>query len=381
VREALLAAQAAYAELLLETRERTRDHAELVSPRSVGWREVARQLGEGEALIEYLVGDSASLAFLVLPDSLAVVDLGIGRAELARLVAFARGTVESPRPATDSLWRGPFRRLYRHLIAPIEDTGLLAGTRRLVFVPHVELHYLPFAALLGDSEPLVMRYDLATTPSASLWLALGDRPERRRPAGVLAMAPRPDALPGSEREVRAVGRLAGDGVDVLTGSDATEAAFRRAAPGKRVLHLSTYGVLNQHNPLFSFVEFAPDGGEDGRLEVHEVFGLALDADVVVLSACQTGLASGRLADVPAGDDWVGLTRAFLHAGAGSVVATLWAVEDRGTATLMEEFYAADAIRVGPGRALAGAQLDMLRRPAIAHPFYWAGVVVVEGRHP
>lgn len=380
VREALLAAQAAYAELLLETRERTRNHAELVSPRAVGWREVARQLGEGEALIEYLVGDSASLAFLVLPDSLAVVDLGIGRAELARLVAFARGTVESPRPATDSLWRGPFRRLYRHLIAPVEDTGLLEGTRRLVLVPHVELHYLPFSALLSDSEPLVARYDLATTPSATLWLALGERSARRRPAGVLAMAPRPNALPGSEREVRAVGRLAGDGVEVLTGPDATEAAFRRAAPGRRVLHLSTYGVLNQHNPLFSFVEFAPDGGEDGRLEVHEVFGLALDADVVVLSACQTGLASGRLADVPAGDDWVGLTRAFLHAGARSVVATLWAVEDRGTATLMEEFYAADATRVGPDRALAGAQREMLRGPATAHPFYWAGVVVVEGRH-
>src|SRR5436190_529108 len=79
---------------------------------------------------------------------------------------------------------------------------------------------------------------------------------------------------------------------------------------------------------------AGGGGQDGRLEVHEVFGLTLSADLVVLSACQTALGSGALADVPAGDDWVGLSRAFLSAGAAQVVATLWPVEDRATADLM-----------------------------------------------
>ncbi len=379
VREALISGQEAYAELLLEIRERAPRHAALLSHETAGWRDVARRLGSDEAFIEYLVGDSGSVAFVVVRDSLEIVELGIARRELARLVAFARGTVESPRPGTDSLWVGPFRRLHRHLIAPIEETGLLAGKSRVLLVPHVELHYLPFAALADTKGGvLVERYELATTPSATVWLALGDRPARPRGEGVLAVAPRPDALPGSRREVATIARLAGRDAQVLTGNRATEAAFLRAAPSKRILHLATYGALNKSNPLFSFLEFAPGDVGDRLLEVHEVFGLELRADLVVLSACQTGLGSGRLADVPPGDDWVGLTRAFLHAGAEQVVATLWAVEDQSTAALMGEFYGDYLAGSAPSRALAEAQRALLAGPATTHPFHWAGFVVVEG---
>jgi CHAT domain-containing protein len=199
-----------------------------------------------------------------------------------------------------------------------------------VIAPHAELHYLPFAALLGrEGRFLVQRYEVAVTPSASVWLTLGERSTGRAATGILAFAPRPDVLPASRQEVAAIARLAG--AAVLTGGAATESAFRREAGSRRVLHLATYGVLNKQNPLFSFVELAPGGDQDGRLEVHEVFGLHVAADLVVLSACQTGLGSGALADVPPGDDWVGLTRAFLHAGAKYVVATLWPVDDWATA--------------------------------------------------
>ncbi|HET9709431.1 MAG TPA: CHAT domain-containing protein, partial [Gemmatimonadales bacterium] len=125
-------------------------------------------------------------------------------------------------------------------------------------------------------------------------------------------------------------------------------------------------------------ELAPGEEQDGRLEVHEVFGLHLDADLVVLSACQTGLASGALADVPPGDDWVGLTRAFLHAGARRVVATLWPVDDWATAALMERFYQGYAGGAEPGRALAEAQRALLAQPATRDPFYWAGFTAVGG---
>lgn len=379
VREALLSAQDAYAEVLLEIRERAPRHAALLSSETAGWRDVARRLGSDEAFIEYLVGDSGSVAFVIVRDSLAIVDLDIARRELVRLVAFARGTLETPRPGTDSLWLGPFRRLHRHLFAPIEETGLLAEKTRLLLVPHAELHYLPFAALAenGRAEVLIERYEIAMAPSATVWLALGDRPSRPEGEGVLAMAPRADVLPGSRREVAAVARLAGRDAQLLTGDRATEVAFLRAAPSRRILHLATYGALNKANPLFSFLEFAPGDAEDRRLEVHEVFGLELAADLVVLSACQTGLGSGRLADVPPGDDWVGLTRAFLHAGARRVVATLWAVEDQATAALMEEFYTRHGTGSDPSRALAEAQRALLAGPA-THPFHWAGFVVVEG---
>src|SRR5207244_12094158 len=138
----------------------------------------------------------------------------------------------------------------------------------------------------------------------------------------------PDALPASRDEVAAIGRATGAAGEVLMGDAATEAAFRRDAPTRRVLHLATYGVLNRRNPLFSFVELAPGDGEDGRLEVHEVFGLRLQADLVVLSACQTGLGSGTLVDVPAGDDWIGLMLADVAAGATKVVSVLGHSDER-----------------------------------------------------
>src|SRR5216117_3850877 len=107
-------------------------------------------------------------------------------------------------------------------------------------------------------------------------------------------------------------------------------------------------------------------------------GCRFAADLVVLSACQTGLGSGALADVPAGDDWVGLTRAFLHAGARHVIATLWPVDDWATAALMERFYGAGDVAADPGRALAEAQRALIAAPATAHPFYWAGFVSTGG---
>jgi CHAT domain-containing protein/tetratricopeptide (TPR) repeat protein len=383
-RDALARAQESYAELLLDMRERSPRHAGLVAPEAATWGDVARRLAPGDAFIEYLVSDSGSLAFIVARDTVAVVDLSIRRRDLARLVEFARGTLQQRgAPRGDSLWRAPLRQLHQYLIAPAEETGLLAGKTRLILVPHAELHYVPFAALL-DGTPgrfLIERYQLAVTPSASVWVTLGNRPVQEASTGVLAFAPRTDALPASRREVTAIARLGGAEVEVLTGSAATEAAFRREAPGRRILHLATYGVLNKQNPLFSFVDLAPGAGQDGRLEVHEVFGLHLAADLVVLSACQTGLGSGALGDVPAGDDWVGLTRAFLHAGAGSVVATLWPVDDWATAALMERFY--ESYRPGddPSAALAFAQRNVMATPATGHPFFWAGFVSVEGANP
>src|SRR6267378_1540958 len=379
-RESLVRAQESYAELLLEARERAPRHAALIAPAVATWRTVARRLSPETAFIEYLVSDSATLAFVVTSDTIAVLDLGTRRQELARLVDFTRAVL-TPRPplrdaerGSDSLWRAPLRRLHAALIATVEATGLLAGKSRLVLVPHVELQYLPFAALMDTAGRfLVQRYELAMTPSASVWIALGDRAAGVPGVGLLAFAPQPATLPGSGQEVATIRRLAGP-AQILTGNAATESAFRRLAPTRRVLHLATYGVLNKQNPLFSFVQLAPDDAEDGRLEVHEVFGLHLAADLIVLSACQTGLGSGALADVPAGDDWVGLTRAFLHAGARRVMATLWPVDDWATAALMERFYAAGDVAADPGRALAEAQRALLATPATAHPFYWAGFV-------
>jgi len=382
-REALARAQDAYAELLAGMREANPAYGALVRGDVAPAGEVRRALASDEALLEYLVGDSTTIVFIVTADSVAALDLNVPRSTIAGLVDFARGTLGSPTEgAARQAWRAPMRRLFRYLVAPVEASGLLAGKRRLLIAPHVELHYLPFAALVRPGTPerlLIERYVVEYVPSASVWLRLRGRPGPPARSGVLALAPRAAALPGSQAEVAAIGRIHGDRARVLVGVGATERAFRTLAPQQGIVHLATYGVLNKHNPLFSYVELGAGGGEDGRLEVHEVFGLALNARLLVLSACQTGLAAGALADVPAGDDWVGLAQAFLFAGASNVLATLWPVQDRATAQFMERFYTELAAGHPEAEALALTQRAAARDRGTAHPFFWAGFALVTGR--
>jgi CHAT domain-containing protein len=378
-REALAHAQEEYEHVLIALQDEsgagTGADADVASSQSV-----ARTLRRDQALLEYLVTDSTTLLFVVRSDTLRALDLGVGRLSLASLIEFARGTMGRVNKRSIAAWRGPLRRLYGQLVAPAEDSGMLDGVRELVIVPHGELHYLPFAALIrsGQREQFLLeRYDIGYSPSATVWLRLAQRRSSAN-TNVLALAPRASTLPGSRDEVQAIGALYGRDATVLTDRAASERAFRGAAGQFGIVHFATYGVLNQHNPLFSFVELNPDSTNDGRLEVHEVFGIQLRARLVVLSACQTGLASGIVSDVPAGDDWVGLVRAFLAAGAEHVVATLWAVEDRSTASLMERLHRKYKAGMSAVAALSAAQRETLRNADTAGPFYWAGFVAVGG---
>ena len=384
-REALAQAQDVYAQLLVEMREADPMYLALLRGEVAPLPRVMASVEQDAALIEYLVGDSTTVAFVITRDTAVTVDLNVTHAALAGLVDFARGTLAGPAEgAARRAWRTPMRRLFAQLIAPIAATGLLAGKRSLLIAPHAELHYVPFAALVAPATPeqlLIDRYTIEYIPSASVWLRLRERP--RQPAGpretVLALAPRPAQLPASRTEVGAIRRIYGARAQVLEGTRASERAFRTLAPDHGIVHLASYGVLNKHNPLFSFVELTPGGESDGRLEVHEVFGLSLNARLLVLSACQTGLGAGALADVPPGDDWVGLVQAFLFAGAGNVLATLWPVQDAATATLMERFYQELSAGRSESEALARAQRAAAHRAATAHPFFWAGFALVRGR--
>jgi CHAT domain-containing protein len=382
VREALAQVQRRYGDLLLQMRESQPEYAAIVTGRVAPSRSVRSRLAAGEAMLEYLVGDSTTLLFVLTADTTAVIDLGVSRHDLAKLVDFSRGMLARPSPSTPSeLWRAPLRRLHTFLIEPAEKSGLLAGKESLIIVPQAELHYVPFAALLGasgDDAFLVERYRVSYAPSASVWLQLRERPPATG-SSVLVLAPRVDALPASRAEVEAIRRIYPARTEMLIGAQASERALRAAAPRASILHFATYGVLNKDNPLFSFVELAPENGMGGRLEVHDVFGLQLNARLVVLSACQTALGGGALEDVPAGDDWVGLVQAFHSAGAENVIAGLWPVDDRATAELMGDFYAGLSRGRPEAEALALAQRKMLRNKGTAHPFYWAAFTMSGGR--
>jgi CHAT domain-containing protein len=134
-------------------------------------------------------------------------------------------------------------------------------------------------------------------------------------------------------------------------------------------------VLNRINPLFTRIELVPGRhrgpGDDGRLEVHEVFGLEIRSPLVFLSGCETGLGPGASQRHTPGEDYATLAAVFLAAGASQVVATLWAIPDTGAAVLTARFYE-ELARTAPAEALAAAQRAMLAGGRFRHPYYWAG---------
>ncbi|MEP6508313.1 MAG: CHAT domain-containing protein, partial [Gemmatimonadales bacterium] len=339
-RQELDRAQKAYEKHLLTLRDSDPSYARMISAKTRSWKEVASTLRRDQVFLEYLVTDSATTAFVVTTDTIVAIDLHIRHKSLADLAEFSRKTVEQPSSGRSrELWETPLRRLYGILIQPVSDAGFLRGKEELVIAPHAELHFISFAALIGrDNHFLVDAFRLAYTPSATVWVGLRARHFPQRRAGVLALVPNYGKLPGTLLEATAIKRIYGANALIRSGAAATPLALREALPRVGTVHLATFGVLNKHNPLFSFIELAPGRSDDGRLEVNEVFGLPLSGQLIILSACQTALASGALADVPAGDDWVGLVQAFLQSGARGVVASLWPVEDRATGELMEQFH-------------------------------------------
>ena len=373
-------AEARHAQLLRQMAVTDPGYTALARGETISWREVVARLGPEEVLVEYLVSDSTTLAFVVRRTGVTVLDLRIAGGELASAIEFARASLADPdrRPGTMH-WRHPLRRLHRELIAPLDRSGLLAGAQRLIVIPHAELHYLPFAALIragAEDRFLVEQYEIEYAPSASVWVKLGVRARSARDdRKVLALAPRRQSLVGSRAEVAAIRAGYGTRADVWTDSDASEIRFRSLAGQYGIIHLATAGVLDPRQPLLSFVALRAGGGEDGRLEVHEVFDLVIGARLVVLSACETALGAGSSADVPAGDDWVGLTQAFLQAGAANVLGTLWRVDDRATADVMTRFYATLRAGRSESASLAAAQRAAIRRPGTADPYYWAGFVM------
>jgi len=150
---------------------------------------------------------------------------------------------------------------------------------------------------------------------------------------------------------------------VFARREATEETLRRYGKDFRYLHFATHGQFNPDSPLKSALLLAPDSKYNGILTVDKLYSLNLDADLVTLSACETGLSK-----VANGDDLVGLTRGFLYAGTRSIVASLWKVDDLATSQLMTRFYS-ELSKRNKREALRDAQLETKKR--YPHPYYWA----------
>jgi CHAT domain-containing protein len=344
------------ADSVARLREAEPELASLVSVSTASLQDIASRLAADEALVEYYYDSSALTAYVVHDGRVRAYPLM--RPGLEADVQSLRSAIqERNRPAAD-----PAAKLYARLVQPF--AGDLTGVRRLTIVPHGVLHYLPFATLADHQVTLIDRFSLRMLPSASVirYLKQGND---KNPAMLVVGNPSTDEapLPFAEKEAESV--AAGHpGATLWLGRAATETAFKDQAKRFGYLHLATHGVFDATAPLSSAMLLAHDGANDGRLTLSEIYDLRLSSDLVVLSACDTGLGV-----IAGGDDLIGLTRGFLYAGAHSIVASLWPVDDQATAELMTAFYAGLA-RMPKGEALRQAQ--MLVRQKYPAPYYWAG---------
>lgn len=404
--------------------EAARAHLKAASPRYAALKEPApvttadiqkHVLDADTVLLEYALGEKKSFLWAVTPGAIAVFELPPRAViEAAAREVYDQLAARSPQGAGADDAPG---RLAAMVLAPA--AGALRP-RRLLVVADGALHYIPFAALpdpAGKGEPLIVRHEVVGAPSASVLTALR-REERRRTgktlavladpvfdrrderfrsplraaAGALAAAAGPtdrgleraahDAglsgalprLPFTRGEANAILAVIppAEGKEALD-FDASRATLEDPSlQDYRIVHLATHGFLNSVRPELSGIvlSLVDRNGRDDRgfLTTADVFNLRLAADLVVLSGCRTAL--GREIK---GEGLVGLTRGFMYAGARSVLASLWKVDDESTAALMAAFYRAmlGPARLSPPAALREAQLELRAQRRWGRPYHWA----------
>jgi CHAT domain-containing protein len=348
------------------------------------------------AYLEYVVhGDSVGLFILKTNEltrdaELKYLKLPVNTDELRRKVRDFHSALAGRHP--DYLALG--RELYRLLIAPAAFE--LQNISTLYIIPDGFLWTLPFQALTTTrGNYLIQAQSLYYAPSLGVLkeLALRKRQQSSKESVVAFGNPviakderfKNDlhALPDTEAEVAAVASALRTQVKkVLVGPRAEERTFKDLAPQYATIHLAAHGLLDNRDPLNSYLLLtATDGGmdNDGRLHAREIIDMRLDADLAVLSACETG--NGRISP---GEGVIGMSWAFLFAGTRSVVVSQWRVNSVSASLLMKSFYQAlarrnDANSRNKSEALREASLRLLKDRRYRHRFYWAGFVLVSGK--
>jgi CHAT domain-containing protein/Tfp pilus assembly protein PilF len=395
-------------------------YAALQYPEPFQLEKVQKEVLDDETLlIEFMLGEEKSFLWAVSKKECQMVELP-GRGSIESQVRSFRRVITSPpidTEAFDRFSRQAFR-LHTLLLKPIEK--MLREYKQLVIIPDGILHYLPFEALATGrpaatrNRPplLLMSHRISYAPSASslgMLAAVNHRTEEKRsqmellaygdpvfsgtqlvrsnnskrtPAQVVRSLYRERGwkfgrLRYTREEVESIAALYPQpDRKVVLGKAAIESAVKRESLDRyRSLHFATHGLIDERVPARSGIalSFVGQQDEDGILEMGEIFNLTLDADLVVLSACRTGL--GRLVR---GEGIVGLTRAVMYAGSSSVVVSLWNVQDASTAEFMKTFYRHLKAGKRKAEALRQAKLEMIRADIPSHrfPYFWAAFVLV-----
>lgn len=337
-------------------------------PLSVG--AIRAALGPSRVLVEYFRAGDRMLAAVLSAEALEVVPLAslAQVSPIVRLLQFQFSKfrlgpryIALCRELSFQATQAHLRELYEALVAPIRH--LLTG-RRLVFVPHEDLHHVPLHALYDGKQYLTDSFAVSYAPSASIYALCQQQPfHSNGPSLILGVG---DArAPFIEEESHSVAEILPQ-PELFLGAAATEQVLRDKGPGSRVIHIGTHGRFRSDNPMFSAIRLG-----DAYLTLYDLYQLRLPAELVTLSGCSTGLNV-----VAKGDELLGLVRGLLSAGAKSLLLSLWDVQDRSTSELMKSFYA----RLRQNSDKAGALQDAMQelREKHPHPYYWAPFVLIGG---
>jgi CHAT domain-containing protein/Tfp pilus assembly protein PilF len=411
-------------DLEAEIRRRDPAYAAIRTQAPLPLRQIQELLDEHTALLEYFQGEEISYLFVVTRQGLATHVLPPKR-ELAALVDRVRSSVNQDSRIQSRRFASDAYEGYRTLLLPAAQE--LRGKSHLMVAPDGALYSLSFEVLLTAPVPdaggpqrnlpyLIRERSVSYVPSANvlarlmpadterqdgkLFVGFGDPSENPSPEGIAPgrRSPQDCASSGSEAsqslDQRATGsggrlrqlpaareevcRIAplfpADQAVVFIGTDATEENVKNSSlvTWARNLHFATHGLLDEAHPERSGLKLAhASAADDGLLQVREIFNLKLHADLVVLSACESGLGKEV-----SGEGVIGMTRAFLYAGARSIVVSLWRVDDRSTSDLMLSFYRNLQETGDVSLALQHAKLDLIDHSGYFHPYFWAPFILV-----
>ncbi|NEU76423.1 CHAT domain-containing protein [Hassallia byssoidea VB512170] len=292
--------------------------------------------------------------------------------------------VDSIRKTSPVEWNKPLKQLHQILIKPIASELPKDDSDRVIFIPQQSLFRVPFPGLQDDKgKYLIEQHTILTAPSIQV-LQL-TRQQRKLASGkdflIVGNPTMPsvstkigepptqlDPLPEAEKEATEIANLFK--TKAIIGKDATKVNIVQQMSKARIIHLATHGQVDDNQALGSWIALAPSGKDNGLLTAAEIFDLKLNAELLVLSACETG--RGRLT----GDGVVGLSRSLIYAGVPSVIVSLWTVPDDSTKLLMTEFYKNLQHNPDKAQALRQAMLMLKTSQEYSRPLQWAAFTLI-----
>ena len=364
-------AQSHEEELLHALRElpaREREHAALEAPVEYSLAKIQTVIPPDAALIEYYSAGDRLLAAVVTRESIEIEPVTVV-ARVNHLLQLLRFQLSKFRVGTGYAQRfeqallgatlGHLEALYSELVRPLRAR---LRAKHLVFIPHGPLHFLPFHALRNGDGYLGEAYTVSYAPSATVFALCQLKPSTdKRSSLVLGVSD--ERAPQIVTEVQSLATLLPQ-AELYLGNQASAAVLRQRGPETGFLHIATHGVYRQDNPMFSAIRLG-----DGYLNLYDLYQLRLNAKLVTLSGCATGMNF-----VAAGDELLGLQRGLFYAGATSLLLSLWDVHDRSTAELMQEFYKGYIQSGDMAGSLQAAMRSLEQKHP--HPYFWAPFVLV-----